>query len=71
MLIGYQRRIQGSIYGGCSPLFDVPLLIGLYQSGDLKLDELITRRYRLKEVNEGYQDMLDGKNIRGVIIHEH
>ena len=71
MLIGYQRRIQGSIYGGCSPLVDVPRLIGLYQSGDLKLDELITRRYKLDEVNEGYQDMLDGKNIRGVIIHEH
>jgi S-(hydroxymethyl)glutathione dehydrogenase/alcohol dehydrogenase len=71
LLIGYQRRIQGSIYGGCSPLSDVPLLIGLYQAGKLKLDELITRRYRLEEINEGYQDMLDGKNIRGVIIHEH
>ena len=71
MLIGYQRRIQGSIYGGCSPLVDVPMLIGLYQAGDLKLDELITRRYKLDEVNEGYADMLDGKNIRGVIIHEH
>jgi S-(hydroxymethyl)glutathione dehydrogenase/alcohol dehydrogenase len=71
ILIGYQRRVQGSIYGGCSPLVDVPQLIGLYQAGKLKLDELITRRYKLDEVNEGYQDMLDGKNIRGVIIHEH
>jgi S-(hydroxymethyl)glutathione dehydrogenase/alcohol dehydrogenase len=71
LLIGYQRRIQGSIYGGCSPLVDVPMLIGLYQAGELKLDELITRRYKLDEINEGYQDMLDGKNIRGVIIHEH
>jgi alcohol dehydrogenase (nicotinoprotein) len=71
ILIGYQRRIQGSIYGGCSPLVDVPQLIGLYQAGKLKLDELITRRYKLDEVNEGYQDMLDGKNIRGVLIHEH
>ena len=54
-----------------APLVDVPLLIGLYQAGKLKLDELITRRYSLDQVNEGYQDMLDGKNIRGVIIHEH
>ncbi len=38
---------------------------------EIELDELITRRYKLDEVNEGYQDMLDGKNIRGVIIHEH
>src|SRR6202044_1786138 len=71
MLIGYQRRIQGALYGACNPLVDVPRLLGLYRSGDLKLDELITRRYRLDEVNQGYQDMLDGKNIRGVIItHE-
>jgi alcohol dehydrogenase (nicotinoprotein) len=71
ILIGYQRRVQGSIYGGCSPLVDVPLLISLYQAGKLKLNELVTRRYKLDEINEGYQDMLDGKNIRGVIIHEH
>jgi alcohol dehydrogenase (nicotinoprotein) len=71
MLIGFQRRVQGAIFGGCNPLYDVPRLLGLYASGDLKLDELITRRYKLDEVNQGYQDMLDGKNIRGVIIHEH
>jgi NDMA-dependent alcohol dehydrogenase len=71
LLIGYQRRVQGAIFGGCNPLYDVPRLLGLYRSGDLKLDELITRRYRLDQVNQGYQDMLDGKNIRGVIIHEH
>jgi NDMA-dependent alcohol dehydrogenase len=71
MLIGYQRQIRGALFGGCNPLYDVPRLLGLYRSGDLKLDELITRRYALDEVNQGYQDMLDGKNIRGVIIHEH
>ncbi|MEU6645552.1 NDMA-dependent alcohol dehydrogenase [Saccharomonospora sp. NPDC046836] len=71
MLIGYQRRVQGAIFGGCNPLYDVPRLLGLYRSGDLKLDELVTRRYRLDEVNDGYADMLGGKNIRGVIVHEH
>jgi alcohol dehydrogenase (nicotinoprotein) len=71
MLIGYQRRIQGAIFGACNPLFDVPRLLSLYRTGDLKLDELITRTYTLDEVNQGYQDMLDGKNIRGVIIHQH
>ena len=69
-LIGYQRRVQGAIFGACNPLYDVPRLLGLYRTGDLKLDELITRRYPLDEVNQGYQDMLDGKNIRGVIVHE-
>ncbi len=71
MLIGFQRRIQGAIFGGCNPLFDVPRLLSLYQSGQLKLDELVTRTYRLEDVNQGYQDMLDGKNIRGVIEIEH
>jgi S-(hydroxymethyl)glutathione dehydrogenase/alcohol dehydrogenase len=71
ILLGYGRKIQGSIYGGCSPLVDVPALIRLYEAGDLKLEELITRRYKLDEINQGYQDMLDGKNVRGVIVHEH
>ncbi|MFW6203755.1 MAG: NDMA-dependent alcohol dehydrogenase [Actinomycetota bacterium] len=69
-LIGFQRRIQGFVFGACNPLHDVPRLLELYRSGDLKLDELITRRYRLEDVNQGYQDMLDGLNIRGVIVHE-
>ncbi|MCM3847319.1 NDMA-dependent alcohol dehydrogenase [Pseudonocardia sp. DR1-2] len=71
MLIGYQRRVQGAIFGACNPLHDVPRLLDLYRSGDLKLDELITRRYRLEEVNQGYADMADGRNVRGVIVHEH
>ena len=70
-LIGYQRQLRGALFGDCNPLYDVPRLLGLYRSGDLKLDELITRRYRLDEVNQAYQDMMDGKNIRGVIVHEH
>lgn len=70
-LVGYQKRIQGALAGGSNPMSDMPKLLGLYRSGDLKLDEIITTRYRLDEVNQGYADLLDGKNIRGVIIHEH
>jgi Zn-dependent alcohol dehydrogenase len=47
------------------------VLIRMEAAGDIKLSELVTQRYTLDEVNEGYQDMMDGKNIRGVIIHEH
>jgi S-(hydroxymethyl)glutathione dehydrogenase/alcohol dehydrogenase len=71
MLIGYQRQIRGALFGDSNPLYDVPRLLRLYRAGDLKLDELITSRYRLDEVNQGYEDMLNGKNIRGVIVHEH
>ena len=40
----------------------------LYKSGQLKLDELITQTYPLDQINHGYQDMRDGKNIRGVLV---
>jgi S-(hydroxymethyl)glutathione dehydrogenase/alcohol dehydrogenase len=49
----------------------MPRLLGLYKNGDLKLDELITNRYTLENINQGYEDMLSGKNIRGVLIHDH
>lgn len=69
-LTGWQKRIQGTLFGGANPLYDIPRLLGLYKSGQLKLDELITRRYRLDQINEGYADLWAGRNIRGVIIHE-
>jgi hypothetical protein len=39
----------------------------LYRSGQLKLDELATRTYKLEDINAGYQDMREGRNLRGVI----
>ena len=46
-------------------------MLNHYRQGRLKLDELITRRYTLDQVNEGYSDMRNGLNMRGVIDHEH
>src|ERR1700689_4938235 len=68
-VVGWQRRIQGHVFGMCNPLNDIPRLLRLYRAGQLKLDELITRRYSLDDVNAGYQDLDDGKIIRGVIPH--
>src|SRR5699024_9969421 len=56
MLISYQRQIRGALFGDCNPLYDIPKLLGLYRAGDLKLEELITRRYALDEVNTAYED---------------
>jgi alcohol dehydrogenase (nicotinoprotein) len=67
----FRKQIRGSLFGDCNPTTDIPKILGLYQSGDLKLDEIITRTYTLEEVNEGYEDLLNGKNVRGVIVHEH
>ncbi|MFC7401842.1 NDMA-dependent alcohol dehydrogenase [Citricoccus sp. GCM10030269] len=70
MLISYQRQIRGALFGDCNPLYDIPKLLGLYRAGDLKLDELITRKYTLDEVNTAYEDLLAGRNVRGIIVHE-
>ena len=64
-----QKRLQGSLFGEANPRADIPRLLSLYQNGQLKLDELVTRTYSLEEINQGYQDMRDGKNIRGVIVY--
>jgi S-(hydroxymethyl)glutathione dehydrogenase/alcohol dehydrogenase len=66
----WQKRLQGALFGSSNPLFDIPRQAELYQSGQLKLDELITRTYTLDEVNQGYQDMHAGTNIRGVIVYD-
>ena len=63
----FQKEVRGALFGGGSPRADIPRLLAMYQAGALKLDELITKTYPLEQINEGYQDMRDGKNIRGMI----
>jgi S-(hydroxymethyl)glutathione dehydrogenase/alcohol dehydrogenase len=67
----YAKRIQGIMYGLCNPVVDIPRILKMYSDGRIKLDELITRRYDLSEINEGFEDMHAGKNIRGVLVHKH
>ena len=66
----WQKEIKGTIFGSLNPRADIPKLLDLYRQGDLKLDELITRRYPLDDINVGYQDMRDGINIRGVVVFD-
>jgi len=63
----FQKRIQGVLYGNGSPRREIPRMLEMYSEGTLQLDELITTRYPLDQINQGYQDMHAGKNIRGVI----
>ncbi len=67
----FRKTVKGSLFGDCNPTTDIPKILGLYQSGDLKLDELITRTYTLDQVQEGYDDLLAGKNVRGIVVHDH
>jgi S-(hydroxymethyl)glutathione dehydrogenase/alcohol dehydrogenase len=61
------KTLKGLIYGGMNPRASMPMLLSMYKSGHLKLDELITRRYRLDQINEAITDMREGRNIRGII----
>jgi NDMA-dependent alcohol dehydrogenase len=65
----YEKTIKGSLFGSGNPQYDIRKMLGLYQAGQLRLDELITRRYTLDQVNQGYADLVAGENIRGVIVH--
>ncbi|HET6950814.1 MAG TPA: NDMA-dependent alcohol dehydrogenase [Acidimicrobiales bacterium] len=62
-----RKELVGCIFGNANPRRDIPRLLRLYQEGLLKLDELVTNTYTLDEVNQGYQAMRDGKNVRGVV----
>ncbi|WP_028477325.1 NDMA-dependent alcohol dehydrogenase [Nocardia sp. CNY236] len=62
-----QKTVKGCIFGGGNARQDAPMLLELYKSGQLNLDDMVTRSYSLEEINQGYQDMLDSKNIRGII----
>lgn len=66
----FQKRLQGALFGASNPNWDIRRQLELYRSGVLKLDELVTKTYTLDEVAQGYQDMHDGKNIRGVIRYD-
>ncbi|MCH9667713.1 MAG: NDMA-dependent alcohol dehydrogenase [Actinomycetia bacterium] len=67
MLTLLQKNLQGTIFGGGNPHYDIPKLLSMYKAGRINLDDMVTRQYKLEQINEGYRDMLEGKNIRGVI----
>jgi len=69
-LFATQKAIMGAVYGFASPRLQIPELLALYRDGDLKLGELITRTYRLDEINAGYADLDAGKNLRGVLVFD-
>ncbi len=66
----FQKQIRGSIFGGANPKVAIPQLLALYRDGLVDLDSLITKTYGLEEINKGYQDMRDGRNIRGVVVFD-
>jgi S-(hydroxymethyl)glutathione dehydrogenase/alcohol dehydrogenase len=66
-----EKQVVGSIFGSGNMRSDIPKLLKLYRDGQLDLDSMITNTYKLGDINLGYQDMRDGKNIRGVLLYDH
>ena len=65
-----EKRIIRSSSGGAQTAQDFPFLARLYLEGKLKLDELITRRIPLGQINEGFDDLRMGRAIRTVIVFD-
>jgi Zn-dependent alcohol dehydrogenase len=63
-----EKTLKGSYFGSCVPRVDFPRMFSLYLKGDLKLEELITRRYRVDEAAQAFSDLESGRNARGVIV---
>jgi NDMA-dependent alcohol dehydrogenase len=66
-LVFEERRLTGSIYGSARPRHEIPMLIDLYRSGKLKLDELLTRSYPFAQINEAYEALERGEVARSVV----
>jgi len=67
----FEKQLIGSLFGSANPRKDIPKLLELYTQGLLDLDGLVTNTYTLDQINQGYDDMNSGKNIRGVLVFEH
>lgn len=56
------------LYGKCTPGIDFPRIFDLYKQGSLLLDQLVTRTYALQDLPQAIDDMLEGRNSKGVIL---
>jgi S-(hydroxymethyl)glutathione dehydrogenase/alcohol dehydrogenase len=63
----FNQSLLGTVFGSCSPRVQIPNLIRLYQAGLLEIDNLVTQEYSLDQVQDGYDDLAAGTNIRGVV----
>ncbi|MGZ3766818.1 MAG: alcohol dehydrogenase catalytic domain-containing protein [Mucilaginibacter sp.] len=69
-LFEWDKIYMNPLYGKCRPQIDFPNIIDLYEDGQLQLEEMITRTYTLNELDKAFDDLLNGRNAKGVIIFE-
>jgi len=69
-LFEWDKTYINPLYGQCRPQIDFPEIIDLYERGELLLEEMITRTYKLDELDKAFDDLLNGRNAKGVIVFE-
>ena len=67
-LFEWDKIYINPLYGKCRPQIDFPKIMKLYNKGELMLDQMITREYALEDLQQAFDDMLAGKNAKGVIV---
>lgn len=63
------KKVCGCLYGSTNAKVDFAKLLGFYETGQLDLDRMCSRTYSIDEVQEGFDDLVAGKNIRGIIVY--
>ena len=63
------RRWLGSAFGGARGRTDVPKIVDWYMDKKIAIDELITHRLKLDDINEGFALMKRGESIRSVVVY--
>lgn len=70
MMVFQEKKLTGSFYGSVQPNLDFPILCDLYMDKKLNLDDLISRTYKLEEINEGFAQLKAGSHARGVVMFD-
>ncbi|MCW5517245.1 zinc-binding dehydrogenase [Muriicola sp. Z0-33] len=69
-LFEWDKIYINPLYGGCNPTRDFPKIVALYERGELLLDQMVTQKYALDDLNMAFQDLLEGKNAKGVVVFD-
>ena len=69
-LFEWDKIYINPLYGKCNPQKDFPKILEYYKNGEIKLDEMITRTYPIENLQQAFDDMLSGKNAKGVIVFD-
>lgn len=66
-----EKALLGCSYGSSNPPVDFPKFIQLYRAGRFALDAMVSRIYQLDEINDAFENLARGEDLRGIIVFDH